>query len=156
MPDQFAQEARSLVGKTRGAQKRMLAAEAWRQLDKHPYLAGVRGGSSDEQAAAMYRRWVARAIRSYLLFSDHLGKRLKPCPGCTGCSIWTLREKKPQQFIGRWVPKTQEDRDDPAFLEQILQLLDLVNACSPQDQRTSLDSICDGSGTLPAGKKIPR
>ena len=80
VPDQFAQDARSLVGKTRSAQKRMLAAEAWRQLDKHPYLAGVRGGSSDEQAAAMYRRWVARAIRSYILTSASVSSPAADAP----------------------------------------------------------------------------
>lgn len=73
-------DARSLAGMTMGARKRMFLAEAWRQLDKNPYYAGVRSGASDEEAAATYRKWVARAVRSFLLHTPHARERIRPCP----------------------------------------------------------------------------
>ncbi len=142
-------DSRSLVGMSMSARKRAARRVQTRTHIEECY----RGTVEPADKPAEIRRFCVPRCH---LVPYRIGERLKPCPGCTGCSIWMIREKKPQQFVGRWVPKTQEDRDDPAFLEQILQLLDLVNACSPQDQRTSLSPICDGSGTLPAGKKKRR
>lgn len=142
MSDQFANNARRLVGMTMGARKRLLAREAWKELDSKPYLAGIPGGASQEEEAAGYRRWVARAIRSYLLMSDHLRKKLRPCPGCIGCCTWVIREKKRGHFVGRWVARDVPRGEDPEFDEAILQL----------HERVDLKALCDGSGTLPAGK----
>lgn len=154
MSDQFAKNARLLVGMTMGARKRLLAREAWKELDSKPYLAGIPGGASQEEAAVGYRRWVARAIRSYLLMSNHLRKKLRPCPGCIGCCLWVIREKKPGQFVGRWVPRDEPRGTDPEYDQAIWQILDLMNAERPMDRRIDLQPVCDDSGTLQAGRPL--
>lgn len=155
MSDQFAKDARMLVGMTMGARKRMLLREAWKELDKRPYVAGVPGRASPEEAAMLYRKWAARAVRSYLMMSDHLRLNLRPCPGCIGCCTWVIREKKPGQFIGRWVPRDVPRGEDPDFDDKYLQLLDLLNTTKRAHERVDLKAICDNSGTLPAKKAVP-
>lgn len=97
----------------------------------------------------------SEAIRLYQAarVSNHVGrKKIRPCPGCIGCCIWVIREKKPGQFVGRWIPRDEPRGTDPEYDQAIWQILDLMNAGLPMDRRIDLKSVCDDSGTLPAGR----
>lgn len=84
--------------------------------------------------------------------SNRVDQKLRPCPGCIGCCLWVIREKKPGQFVGRWVPRDEPRGIDPEYDQAIWQILDLMNAGLPMDRRIDLQPVCDDSGTLPAGK----
>mgnify|MGYP003441571528 CR=1 FL=1 len=96
----------------------------------------------------------SEAIRLYEAArrSNRVGQKMRPCPGCIGCCLWVLREKKPGQFVGRWVPRDEPRGLDPEYDQAIWQILDLMNAGLPMDRRIDLQPVCDDSGTLPAGK----
>jgi len=98
----------------------------------------------------------SEAIRLYQAarVGNRAGEKIRPCPGCIGCCTWVIREKKPGQFIGRWVPRDVPRGEDPDFDEKYLQLLDLLNTTKRAYERIDLKAICDGSGTMPAKKAV--